>query len=106
MSLPTTKYGILVGVDGSAQSDAAVDFAAREAVMRKAPLTLMHVIEPVPAWASGAEQSRIAQVWQADAHDVIERARKTAMACAPASPPLDLRTEIVCSPVIPMFVVA
>ena len=106
MSLSATKYGILVGVDGSPQSDAAVDFATREAVMREAPLTLMHVIEPVPDWASGAEQSRIAHVWEAEARDVIEHARKTALACLTASAPLDLRTEIVNSPVIPMFVVA
>jgi nucleotide-binding universal stress UspA family protein len=49
MSSHSTKYGILVGVDGSAQSDAAVNFATRESVMRDLPLTLMHVVEPVPA---------------------------------------------------------
>jgi nucleotide-binding universal stress UspA family protein len=43
----TTKYGILVGVDGSAESDAAVRWAAREAVMRDAAVTLMHVVAPV-----------------------------------------------------------
>jgi len=106
MSLSAKRYGILVGVDGSAQSDAAVDFATREAVMRQAPLTLLHVIEPVPASASANEQSRIGRVWEAQARDVIEHARKAASACAPASPQLDLRTEIVCSPVIPMFIVA
>ena len=36
MSESTTKYGILVAVDGSAESDAAVRWAAREAVMRDA----------------------------------------------------------------------
>lgn len=106
MSSPSEKYGILVGVDGSAQSDAAVRFATHEAVMRKAPLTLMHVIEPIPEWASGAEQSRIAQVWQDEARDLLERARKTALACVAEPESLDLRTEVACSPVVPMFVVA
>ena len=41
------RYGILVAVDGSAESDAATVWAADEAVIRKQPLTLMHVIAPV-----------------------------------------------------------
>ena len=43
MSAPETKYGILVGVDGSAQSDAAIRFATREAVLRDAPRADQHV---------------------------------------------------------------
>ncbi|WP_102418564.1 universal stress protein [Mycobacterium sp. 4858] len=42
-----THRGILVGVDGSASSMAAVDWAARDAAIRNVPLTLMHVIAPV-----------------------------------------------------------
>lgn len=34
MSVNAAKYGILVGVDGSAESDAAIRWAADEAVMR------------------------------------------------------------------------
>jgi nucleotide-binding universal stress UspA family protein len=106
MSVTATKYGILVGVDGSVQSDAAVKFAARESAIRDVPLTVMHVIEPVPDWASSVEQSRIANAWEADARDVIEQARKTALTCVTPPAPLDLRTEVVYSPVIPMLVVA
>jgi nucleotide-binding universal stress UspA family protein len=106
MASHSTKYGILVGVDGSAQSDAAVNFATRESVMRDLPLTLMHVVEPVPDWASRAEQSRIAHVWEVNARDVIEHAHKTALASLTSPVALDLRTETVCSPVVPMFVVA
>lgn len=49
MSAATAKYGILVGVDGSAQSNAAVAWAAREAVMRQLPITLLHML---PLWLS------------------------------------------------------
>ena len=43
MSSSATRYGLLVaGVDGSNESDCAIRFAVREAVMRDAPLTLMH----------------------------------------------------------------
>ncbi|CQD20068.1 Universal stress protein family protein [Mycobacterium europaeum] len=47
MSGHETHRGILVGVDGSASSLAAVDWAARDAAIRNVPLTLMHVIAPV-----------------------------------------------------------
>jgi nucleotide-binding universal stress UspA family protein len=45
MSAPV-KCGILVGVDGSASSKVAVAWAARDAAMRGAPLTLVHVLAP------------------------------------------------------------
>ena len=44
----STDYGILVGVDGSAESDAAIGWATREATMRGVPITLMHVVPPIP----------------------------------------------------------
>ena len=47
MSSTTKRYGIIVGVDGSPASDAAVSWAAHDAVMRGVPLTLMHVQDPV-----------------------------------------------------------
>jgi nucleotide-binding universal stress UspA family protein len=47
MSDPVTHRGILVGVDRSASSMAAVNWAAGDAAMRNVPLTLMHVVTPV-----------------------------------------------------------
>ncbi len=56
MSAPETRRGILVGVDRSTSSIAAVNWAARDAAMRNVPLTLMHVIAPVvPAVAPWPE---------------------------------------------------
>ncbi|MGO9507477.1 MAG: universal stress protein [Mycobacterium sp.] len=56
MSGSETHRGILVGVDRSASSMAAVNWAARDAAMRNVPLTLMHVIAPVvPAVAPWPE---------------------------------------------------
>ena len=42
-----TKSGISVAVDLSAESDAAVRWAAREALLREANVTLVHVVAPV-----------------------------------------------------------
>jgi nucleotide-binding universal stress UspA family protein len=42
-SSPSGQHGIVVGVDGSPASRVAVDWAARDAIMRHIPLTLVHV---------------------------------------------------------------
>ncbi|PRC57776.1 universal stress protein, partial [Mycobacterium sp. ITM-2017-0098] len=44
MSTPHAPHGIIVAVDGSASSRVAVDWAARDAAMRRIPLTLVHVL--------------------------------------------------------------
>lgn len=44
MPTPAKRPGIVVGVDGSAASQAAVRWAAHEAATRNAPLTLVHVV--------------------------------------------------------------
>ncbi|BBZ12746.1 universal stress protein [Mycobacterium branderi] len=76
MTEGTTKYGILVAVDGSAESRAAVSWAAREASMRDEVITLTHVVQPVVvSWPVAAEQVAVAK-WQEDnARDVIVQAR-------------------------------
>lgn len=38
----STRLGIVVGVDGSPSSKVAVDWAAREALLRGIPLTVVH----------------------------------------------------------------
>jgi nucleotide-binding universal stress UspA family protein len=43
MSKANTQLGVVVGVDGSPGSAAAVRWAARDAELRSAPLTLVHV---------------------------------------------------------------
>ena len=44
MSNGTTHHGIVVGVDGSPASKVAVDWAARDAALRRVPLTVVHVL--------------------------------------------------------------
>lgn len=78
MSVSTTKYGILVAVDGSLESDAAVRWAAHEAVMRDTNVTLMHVIAPVDvSWPVGYLQSSFDKWQEENAQLVIEQAQKT-----------------------------
>jgi nucleotide-binding universal stress UspA family protein len=95
MNDSTTEYGILVGVDGSAESESAVQWAAREAAMRGAPLMLMHIIGPVMiSWSTGPYLAAALQ-WQDDnAEAIIERARQVVQdSVDPARLP-SVRTEI------------
>lgn len=75
------KLGMVVGVDGSAESDAAVRWATTEAVMRGLPVTLIHAIAPVVvSWPIATLEGSFLQ-WQDDnARQVIEQARKTVQA--------------------------
>ncbi|MGV0792415.1 universal stress protein [Mycolicibacterium sp. XJ1819] len=72
MSETADEHGILVGVDGSAESQAAVRWATHEAGLRELPLTLMHVIEPV-------EVRRPAKSWQSAFDEAQERSARTAI---------------------------
>lgn len=72
-----SKQGILIAVDGSAESDAAVRWAAREAVMRDADVTLVHVIAPVAVtWPVGYLRSGFAEWQEENAAHSIEQAQK------------------------------
>ena len=79
MSSTTKHYGILVGVDGSSASDAAVSWAAHDAVMRGLPLTLMHVQDPMSRTWSPAERLKEVSGWQkAEGRGILANASKIA----------------------------
>lgn len=79
---PRSGRGIVVGVDGSPESDSAVRFAAAEAEARNAPLDLVHTwlapdVAPVPGFTMQEAP------WLAEAHsqvlsDALDLARATA----------------------------
>jgi nucleotide-binding universal stress UspA family protein len=105
MSSTVTRSGILVGVDGSAESDAAIRWATHEAVMRQTGLTLMHVVPPVAAaWPIGPIYADIAQFQGDNARHVLEQAVKTVAAAAAESPLPDVQTETVNSSVMSTLV--
>lgn len=83
MSSPTTLHGIVVAADGSAPGNVAVDWAARDAVRRGVPLTLVHVVAPkdlrmwieVPAPAEYMRwQTERGERVMAEAEGIAERA--------------------------------
>jgi len=80
-SKSSTEYGILVGVDGSPESDAALLWAAGEAVLRGVPITLMHVTPPiVVSWPVRYLESSYVESEEEYARHVVEQAQKTLLA--------------------------
>lgn len=85
MPMLSTPSGIVVGVDGSESSLAAVRWAARDAQMRKVDLRLVHVVTPVShttssPWAgvpAPADNSRL-KLERYASRRVTESARRTA----------------------------
>jgi nucleotide-binding universal stress UspA family protein len=95
MSKDTKKYGILVAVDGSVESDAAVGWAAREAVMRDADVTLMHVIAPVVVgWPVRYLRASFNESQEENARQVIGQAQKTVRTSLEDAEPPAVRTEV------------
>ena len=79
MSSSAKHYGIIVGVDGSSASDAAVGWAARDAVIRGLPLTLMHVQDPASrSWSKAKASEEVAEWQKAEGHGVLANASKIA----------------------------
>jgi nucleotide-binding universal stress UspA family protein len=102
-----TKYGILVAVDGSAESDAAVAWATREAVMRHLPITLSHAVAPVVVgWPVGQLYDEMPEWQQDNAAQVIEQARKALTSNLGGSESPAVRTEMAYADVVPTLVEA
>ena len=98
MSAPESRHGIVVGVDGSPASNAAVCWAARDAAMRHVPLTVAHMVNAIVPMYPGFPLSAGVAVWQEEeGRQVLEQAVKIAED-AVKDRELDIKTELRCSP--------
>ncbi len=101
MSAPIKRYGIVVGVDGSAASDFAVCWAARDASMRHIPLTLVHMVNSVTMWPQ-VPMSAEAVVWQEDdGRRILEEAVKVAEDATKTCRKIEISSELRHSPPVP-----
>jgi nucleotide-binding universal stress UspA family protein len=108
MSLPVTHRGIIVGVDGSSVSKLAVDWAARDAAMRNAVLTVVNVqdppmllTEPTPySYGGGMSMAPGYLEWQQDAGQrTLDDALKTVEDATKGSP-VEVTSEMVNGPAV------
>jgi nucleotide-binding universal stress UspA family protein len=74
----STHPGVVVGVDGSPSSKAAVQWAAREATMRSFALTPVHIATPPAVWPAAPNPAELYRRREADARKVIADAIKVA----------------------------
>ena len=103
----STRHGILVGVDGSDESLAAVAWAAQEAVLRGSAITLMHVISPmVVTWPIESLEYGYAEWQDTNAQMVIERAQKALHAALGDAEPPRVRAHISHDGIVPELAAA
>uniref|UniRef100_UPI00061A9FBF universal stress protein n=1 Tax=Mycobacterium sp. UM_Kg27 TaxID=1545693 RepID=UPI00061A9FBF len=94
--------GILVGVDGSPSSVAAVDWAARDAALHNLPLTLVHVLaSPVVMTFPETPMPSGYTEWQ---RDQGERYLREAVEIAEAAGATQVAAETVVGSTVPMLV--
>lgn len=107
MTGSASKYGVLVCVDGSPASDAAIAWGAREAVLRQLPITLMHAVPPVVVgWPVGQLYAEMPDWQRDDARQLIDRARKTLTAALGDGEQPEVHAETVYSAVAPTLIEA
>jgi nucleotide-binding universal stress UspA family protein len=105
MSETIKRYGIVVGVDGSAASDAAVFWAAREATMRNVPLHLVHMLKTfVPTFPQIPMPSGVAEWQDDDGRKVLELAVKIAKDTVSTDHQVAITSEVKGSPPVPTLV--
>ena len=108
MATPATHRAILVGVDGSSASTVAVDWAARDATMRKVPLTLVNVLDlPMATTVRGFPMPMPPEYmqWQQDeGRKVLNDTLKTVEDRTRQIGPLDISSELMIGPPVPTLV--
>ena len=105
MSTTVKRYGIVVGVDGSAASNAAVFWAAREGVMRNVPLRLVHMFKTfVPTFPQIPMPSGVAEWQEDDGRKLLEQAVKIAEDAVPTDRNTAITSEVKCSFPVPTLV--
>lgn len=105
MSTPASNDHIVVGVDGSPQSKVAVDWAARDAAMRRAPLRLVHVLNPpvVMTFPEVPMPPGYLKWQEEEGQKVLATALETVRE-ATKDHPIEVTSEMVSGPAVPTLV--
>jgi nucleotide-binding universal stress UspA family protein len=105
MASTTKHYGVIVGIDGSPVSDAAVSWAAHDAAIRGLPLTIVYVENPAaPTWSQAPilEESPAEQV--AEDRSLLANAAKIARDAIADTAQIHINGELLSSAIVPALV--
>lgn len=103
MSTQPAHRGIVVGVDGSAASRVAIDWAARDAALKRVPLTLVHVLPgaAVQAWVQVPLPTQFIEDEQQNAREVLADALRVVEAATAGVEHLRIDQKVIPGPAIP-----
>src|ERR1700756_5923766 len=98
MSAHVKQKGIVVAVDGSPASNAAVCWAGRDAAMRNIPLTVVHAVAtPTATWPPVPYPDSLSVRLEDEGKKAIMHAMKIAEEAMPADRKVAIGGELVCS---------
>jgi nucleotide-binding universal stress UspA family protein len=103
MCRQAARSNIVVGVDGSPASDAAIRWAAREAMMRVVPIKLINVVAPTLVSSAMAPNHTITQGEELQARQILKQARRIVEELAGEKRP-DIHIERQYAGVVPTLV--
>jgi nucleotide-binding universal stress UspA family protein len=105
MSSTTKHYGVIVGIDGSPSSDAAVRWAAHDAAIRGLPLTLVYVENPAaPTWSQAPILQESAGEQEAEDRGLLANAAKIAREAIADTAQIQINGELLSSAIVPTLV--
>jgi nucleotide-binding universal stress UspA family protein len=105
MSESVKRLGIVVGVDGSAASNAAASWAAHQAAMRNVPLTVVHAVAtPTATWPPVPYPESLAIRLEDDGKKAIIHAIKIAEDAMPEDGKVLISRELVYSTPAPTLI--
>ena len=95
MSTPARHRGVIGAVDGSPASKVAVDWAARDAALRKIPLTVVIVLNPPAITFPETLMLDEYMQWQErEGRAILNDALKTVEEITKQVGPIDVRSEL------------
>ncbi len=101
----TARLGIVVGVDDSPAAKVAVQWAARDAELRKIPLTLVYAASPeIATWPNVQLPAGLARWHRDHGRRLVDEALEVVEEATQHGGPAEVHTEILSSAAVPTLV--